>query len=725
MADDPEKSKKELEKQLAALAERATEQGEGLSDHPRGALPALFRAARATPDEAERARVVALLAARLPDLPLVEPTLELAREGLEGPFAAAVREQGAPSDAWTVARQAATLERVAGEPARFVALLTSLVTDWRWDPTALALDVGVAPLCDALREVVRLRLQAPTRRRDRTSALVARGALRALVRMTADDPALHATLAQVVAAETRRAGKDEPTLALEAVEGLAAAPPFARLRLLGPLLRTVDRPKVVSRLEAAMEAAAREAGVGPEELAELGARTGGLEAASGSSRARVALDDGEARLWIDVSGQVAREPAGTLPGADARAVEAGVRELEAARADLIRRLEGAMVSGRSWTVAMWRAVFQGEHPLWAELAPRVLWELRAPGRPERPFALGPGGAEDLFGERVDLDAGPGARVGLVHPVRLPDEELELWRERALELAVAGERRLVSPFPQLYRRVLAPTQDPTGALARFVGREAHKQTLGDLARDSGWKGFPLQGSSPWDLERVFAGAAARARLVVEDVPLETKKVVGVTRRATRSDDDDDDTPSEKARRRRQQKRPPPAEAAPRVRIAAIELQVEPDVDVRVALAETVLDLEELTDPLATVDELFLRTWQHRKWKDEKEAWREVVLRYRQGSPGKVAVRKALLGALARRAKLTLRLEDRFAIAGTRVVELGTGLVHQGALKEHLPSWKVEEELGDRLEDAPAGLPFEPAADPDTVEVVARVLALARP
>src|SRR5699024_639303 len=110
-----------------------------------------------------------------------------------------------------------------------------------------------------------------------------------------------------------------------------------------------------------------------------------------------ALDEGEARLWIDVSGHVAREPAGTLPGSDARAVEAGVRELETARADLSRRLETAMVAGRDWSTKVWRAIFQGDHPLWAELAPRVLWELRASGA-RRPFALGPSGPEDLFGE---------------------------------------------------------------------------------------------------------------------------------------------------------------------------------------------------------------------------------------------------------------------------------------------------------------------------------------
>lgn len=741
MADDLDKLRRELDKQLAALAERSTDQAEGEGVHPRGALPALFRAVRAAPP-GERPAVVRLLAARLPDLPLVAPTLELAAEEpeLAAAFAEVAREQGQASDAWCVLRQVRALGQVADAPARLVTLLAALTADAPWDPTDAALEVGVGPVCDALREVVRLRLQAPARRRDRASAVLARGALRALVRMIPDEPALHVTLAQVVAAETRRAGKDEPLLALDALGGLVAAPPFQRLRLLGPLARAVERPKVRARLEAALEATAQEAGLGPEELAELGARTGGLEPETGG-RARVALDDGDAFLWLGPRGEVLRDPAGPLTGADARVVEAATRELEAARGELARRLEAALVSGRDWAPTVWRAIFQGEHPLWSALAAQVLWELRAGGA-RRPFVVGPGpggatsstsstsSAEDLFGEPVELDA-PGARVGLAHPVLLPDDELELWRERAIELAAAGEPRLVTPFPQLHRPVAAA---PPDALQRFVGREAYKQSLGDMAREGGWKGFPLVGSSPWDLERVFAGRGARARLVVEDVPLVVKKVVGQVRRPR---DEDDDGPRP---RRRQPRRPPPPEAAPRVRIASIELVLDPpgragagpeagagpgaEAHARVALAETVRDLEALTDPLASVDELFLRTWQHRKWKDEKEAWREVVLRYRLGSGALAAMRKALLAALARREGLTLRLEDRFAIVGLHVIEVATGLVHLGASKDHLPLWKVEEDLGAEAEQRPPGLPFEAAADPDTLEVVARVLALAR-
>ncbi|MBX3466583.1 MAG: DUF4132 domain-containing protein [Planctomycetes bacterium] len=707
---DPEKARRELERQLALLAERPAELPETLGDPPRGALPALFRAARAARPDA-RPAVVRLLAARLHDLPLAAPSLELAgEEGLAAPFVETLRELAQASEAWCAVRQAAALEPAAGAPGRLVELLAALLADAPWDPTELALEAGVGPVCDALREVLRLRLQSPARRRDRASVALARGALRALARMIPDDAAFQATLAQVVAAEARRAGKDEPVLALEALEALAAAPPFQRLRLIGPLLRAVERPKVRTRLEAALERAAGDAGVGPEELAELSARTGGLEA---DGRARVALDEGDALLWVDASGEVVREPAGALSGPDARVVEAATRDLEAARGELTRRLEAAMVARRAWTAPVWRALFQGEHPLWAELAPRALWELRAPSG-ARAFALGARGPEDLFGEAVDLDA-PDARVGLVHPVLLADDELELWRERAIELAAAGERRLVAAFPQLHRAVAPAAPD---AVQRFVGREAYRQVLGDVAREGGWKGFPLQGSAPWELERAFG--PARARLVVDDVPLVVKKVAP-TRRT--KDDDDDDGPRP---RRRGPKRPPPPEAAPRVRLTAVEWApggLGGD-DERVALAEVVRDLEALTDGLAGVDELFLRTWQQRKWKDQKEAWREVVLRYRQASPAVVAVRKGLLAALARREGLALRLEDRFAIAGTRVIELHAGLVHQGAAKDHLPLWKVEEELGSDADRPIVGLPFEPAADPDTVEVVTRVLALAR-
>lgn len=726
----PEKLARELEKQRAALEARPTELPEGGAEPPRGALPALFRALRDAGADA-RAATWPALGARLPDGPLLEPTLALAREAGEEAALVAAWLPNAGAGAWCAHQQVAALHAATGgDPRRTVELVGSLTQD-AWDPTDLALAAGLEGTLRGLREAIKLRLASPARRRDRTSARLARGAVLALAKLAPGEGEVAATFAQVVAAETRRAGKDEPELALAALEALGTAPPFERLRLLAPLGRGIERAKVATRIEDALAAAAAEVGAGPEDRTDLLARTGGLEA---DGWVRVPLDDGgEAKLRIAADGTleqtVALEPGGPpgavtplgagprLGSADARSIEAAARELTQARGDLARRLELALVTGRGWPVSLWRATFASGHPLWADLAPRVLWELRGPSGATA-FELGPT-LEGVLGDAVDLP--DGATVGLAHPARLEREELELWRERALERVVKGdpaERRRPEPFPQRFRAI-GPDEPLEATTARFVGRQAHKQAVGEMARRSGWAGFPLLGTGPWDLTRALPGGA-RARLTVEDAPLEVSKLPPARRPSLTGERElDEDAAFGPSRDPKHKGKRPPPEAAPRVRLAALELSAGADA---VARAELRLDLETLTDGLATVDELWLRVWQQRKWKDEKESWREAVLRYRVASGAPVDVRKAVLAALAKARGLSARLEDRFAIVGQYVVELGTGLVHQGATKEHLPQWKVDELLAKSASPPPA-LPFEPAADPASAEVIARVLGLA--
>ena len=171
---------------------------------------------------------------------------------------------------------------------------------------------------------------------------------------------------------------------------------------------------------------------------------------------------------------------------------------------------------------------------------------------------------------------------------------------------------------------------------------------------------------------------------------------------------------------------PPDDKPRVRITRVQVEGETESGTSaVAVAEAVRDLEDWTDPLNTVSDLFLRGWTQRKWEDPQQAWKEVVLRYRQGSPGAFEVRKVLLQAFAQEAGLELRLEDRFAITETLVVELGTGLCHEGPAKDHLPGWKAEERAAEGNAGCdPPRFPFVRDADPNTVTIVERVLGLAR-
>src|SRR5690606_4444477 len=118
----------------------------------------------------------------------------------------------------------------------------------------LALERDPAAFGAALEEVLRLRLRTPAAQRDRTSARLARGALRALVAALPDVGRVQELTSQVLAAETRRAGKDEPELALAALDALAAVPPLARLELLAAFLPKVERKKVRTRMEALHEA---------------------------------------------------------------------------------------------------------------------------------------------------------------------------------------------------------------------------------------------------------------------------------------------------------------------------------------------------------------------------------------------------------------------------------------------------------------------------------------
>ncbi|HBP17802.1 MAG TPA: hypothetical protein DEA08_08415 [Planctomycetes bacterium] len=672
----------ELEAQLGRLAERSDELAEE-GTLPRGALPALFRALVAAPAEEAVAALPALVE-RLADWPLLKPILELVNEQELGePFLAAVQASDGRRG-WCALAQAQALAEACPEPAwlpRALALLTE-----GGDPTELALAAGPARFGEALQAVLRARLRCPARRRDRTSARLAEGALAALVAVAPDEGAVQRAVSQVLAAETRRAASGgEPTLALAALDALGSVPAVVRLRLLDPLLENLQRRKVQTHAREVLEAAEAELGLTPAERLDLLARDGGADA---EGWVEVDLEEGGVvRVGIDPAGELTREGQGECR-ADERAIESAEERLRATWDELAARLEQALAEDRRWSPTRWREVFGAGHPLWEDLSRRVVWT-----QGEQRFVRDEAGdPRDLFGEPCSLDEQE--PIGLAYPLELDGDELELWREHARTRARRG------PFPQVYRDVAPPPEDWR---ARFLGRQLHKSAV----EESGWEGVPLLGAGPWELVKEEAGGVLR--LEVEQVEIQFKATVQQRRAAHRRARE-----GEKAVVKRH------AEAAPRVKITALEVEGEPGP--RWA-PERIRELERLSDPLAAPDTLWLRQWQQTKWKEPKESWREVVLRYREGSPALLEVRKALLGAFAALEGRELRIEDRFVITGNTVIELGTGACHEGPPKDYLPQWKVDE----RCEEAgelELPWPFRPASAPETVEVVERVLLLAR-
>lgn len=677
----------DLERELRALDERTTKLAE-TDDLPRSKLPALFRALRAAatvPEESGRLLEAAgKLGARLADRGLLESIAELARdvEALRAPLLAALQARAAAPDAWTIEKQARLLST---EGSSLLDALAKLAAD----PPAIDLPA------DKAIELVDARLASS--RRDRTSVDVTRGALRLLARH-ARDPRVTVLAARMIEAETRRAGKEEPELALVALELLAGAEPLALLRAAKTIEKRVDRKKIRDRASELAQEAVTALGASREDVADLLADDLGLDAAG---VLRIPLEEGEALVSIDRTGAVKSSSARPLAADDRREVEAAVAQVARARRDHAERLERALGTGRAWRLAIFRAVFLG-HPLLRDVASRLVW-IALPSRIAfRPTAAGatPGagatGLEDVFSGPVGGFA-EDTLVRVAHPLELDPEELALWRERLPEI---GRQ----PFPQLHRLVRKETEP----LGRFVGRELYQEDMAELGRRRGYRGLPLRGDGPWELARDLPGFGAVIAITLDRVAGQV--IVTKRKDALRVFDD----PEAKPRERR--------DAAPRAKVARVEIVVAgapPGGPGDVPLAEAALDLHALTDPLEAGTDAFFGDWQKKKFKDPAAAWREAQLRMMRGSQAAVEVRAALVRAFAPRT----RIEGRLAIAGGDdglYVDLGTRQAFEGPLRDWVPPWRLDE----RVKAPELDWPFEPAHDEDTVRTVATAVGASR-
>ncbi|WP_143220803.1 DUF4132 domain-containing protein [Actinomadura sp. CNU-125] len=140
-------------------------------------------------------------------------------------------------------------------------------------------------------------------------------------------------------------------------------------------------------------------------------------------------------------------------------------------ADRIERLEQAMLAGRTWTAAEFRAVL-AEHPLLRPVVRRLVW------------SAGPASfrvAED--GTFADVRGVPfvlpdDARVALPHPIRLDDAEA--WAE------VFADDAVPQPFEQLARpvHVLTDAEFDSTSLHRFLGVRVPTSRIVDMTA-RGW------------------------------------------------------------------------------------------------------------------------------------------------------------------------------------------------------------------------------------------------
>ena len=234
----------------------------------------------------------------------------------------------------------------------------------------------------------------------------------------------------------------------------------------------------------ALERAAEQRGISPEQLREQLVPAFGLDA---DGRKRMEIGPAAGTIQVVAPAKVAcsfhvdgRETASAPAqlkdshpdelAAFKRAVEEIRKELAVQRA----RLEDLLAAERSWSLADWRKHYL-EQPLVQLFTRRLIWSFdgQAAIPLERDSFLTLGG---------QIEPPEAAEVRLWHPLEATPDEIAAWR------ALLRERELHQPFKQAYREIylLAPAEQQTRLYSnRFAAHIVRYAQVYALAKQRGW------------------------------------------------------------------------------------------------------------------------------------------------------------------------------------------------------------------------------------------------
>ncbi|MGW4227712.1 DUF4132 domain-containing protein [Streptomyces sp. NPDC004980] len=203
--------------------------------------------------------------------------------------------------------------------------------------------------------------------------------------------------------------------------------------------------------------------------------------------------DGDGKRRKDLPMPGAKDDAELAP-AERKRFMALKKDVRTIASDQVRRLEAAMVAGRSWTAQEFQELFVG-HPLLWHLVRRLVWLSETDGV-RTAFRV----AEDRTFADVEDDVfvpSDDATVYLAHPLHLGDE-LAAWSE------VFADYEILQPFPQLGRAVftLGAEEADSYRLPRFEGLEVTTGKVLGLQRRGWERGIPQDaGVERWISKRL--------------------------------------------------------------------------------------------------------------------------------------------------------------------------------------------------------------------------------
>jgi len=271
--------------------------------------------------------------------------------------------------------------------------------------------------------------------------------------------------------------------ALGQMPGGVGVGPLARLRT-----RLRDRG-ALKLIAAAIESAAKAAGMSVDELEDLAVPTGGLGAdgmrrgsfgAEGSAALTLDAASGRVRLeWFGAEGKPRKAvPAGVKRefAAEVKALKAAEEEIKQALSAQAARFDGFLIEERAWPLAVWRERYLS-HPVLGNLARRLVWVVG-----NVPCLVMGDDLQDVSGKAVE-GRGDDTPVSLWHPIGAAPEVVLRWRD------VLEARGIVQPFKQAHREVylLTDAERATRTYSnRFAAHVLKQHQFNSLCVLRGWK-----------------------------------------------------------------------------------------------------------------------------------------------------------------------------------------------------------------------------------------------
>lgn len=281
-------------------------------------------------------------------------------------------------------------------------------------------------------------------------------------------------------------------IACDAVTALTVSPDPAALLAVDSISRKFKFRQVKTAAAAALEHAAEELGITPDELAdrivpELGFASDGTRVFDyGTRRFTVRLTSTlELAVTTDAGKAVKNLPAPVKnddPDRAAAAYDAYKtlkKQIKTTVSAQRARLESALSAQRCWNAQAWKKLFVA-NPIMHQFAISLIWGVYEGGVLKETFRYMEDGSFNIVDEE-EYELPAEGSIGLVHPIELAEETLAAWRQQ-LE-----DYEIVQSIDQLSRPIyhLPPERVDGTALETAAGRKLNDLSLTGKLQGMGW------------------------------------------------------------------------------------------------------------------------------------------------------------------------------------------------------------------------------------------------